>query len=381
LCFFATATFAGLQRTHDHYSDRGVAGVTARPRPTSGEMALTNQHDPGVTDPFSEHALLPFTACKELLGGRFQFDSGSEALLDLVEAAYGGLPAQRWHDVPPVFRVELRLVMREPRHGAGAPPAVRTQAGAGLLCGVMDESNYVVVSPDRRHALVVVSQDMLAHPYHVRYELIEFAVYLLAARGMDLVPLHGACVGKYGRGVLLLGGSGAGKSTLALQCLSQGMDFVSEDAVLVQPAGMLATGVANFLHVRADALHFVDDEATRRWIAAAPVIRRRSGVEKFEADLRGRARPLGTPLALVGAVFVSDRPASDPDQLLAPLSAEDVAARIEVDQPYAAGQHGWRRFLHGLCALGGHELRRGRHPRASAHALRDLLRRHDMAAC
>lgn len=325
--------------------------------------------------------MLPFTVCRELLGGRFQFDSGSEALLDLVEAAYGGLPAQRWHDLPPVFRVELRLVARRSSPGAGPPPVVRTQAGAGLLCGVMDASNYVVVSPERHHALVVVSEDMLAHPYHVRYELIEFAVYLLAARGMDLVPLHGACVGKHGRGVLLLGGSGAGKSTLALQCLSQGMDFVSEDAVLVQPTGMLATGIANFLHVRADALRFVDDEATRRWIAAAPVIRRRSGVEKFEADLRGRARPLGTPLALVGAVFVCDRPASDPDSLLVPLSTADMAARLEADQPYAAGQPGWRRFQHALCALGGHELRRGRHPRASAQALRAILRMHDMATC
>jgi hypothetical protein len=345
-------------------------------------MALTYQHDPGVSDPFSEHTVLPFTVCKELLGGRFQFDSASEALLDLVEAAYGGLPAQRRYDVPPVFRVELRLAPHRSREGAWTPPTVRAQAGVGLLCGVMDESNYVVVSPERHHALVVVSADMLAHPYHVRYEMIEFAVYLLAARGMQLVPLHGACVGKHGHGVLLLGASGAGKSTLALQCLVQGMDLVSEDAVLVQPSGMLATGVANFLHVRADALRFVDDEATREWIATAPVIRRRSGVEKFEADLRaGRSRPPGSALALLGAVFVSDRQAVDPGHLLTALSDDEVAARLEADQPYATGQHGWRRFLQGMVALGGYELRRGRHPRESVHALRAFLRTHDMATC
>src|SRR3546814_4333811 len=95
---------------------------------------------------------------------------------------------------------------------------------------------------------------MLDWPYHLRYELIEFAVFLLAARCQRPVPLHAACVGRGGRGILLLGASGSGKSTLVLHSLLQGLDVLSEDAVFVQPDGMLATGVANFLHVRAAAL-------------------------------------------------------------------------------------------------------------------------------
>lgn len=352
-----------------------------RARVPTGEMALSNQHDIAATDPFEERVALPLTMRKDILGGRFHFDSASEALLDLVEAAYGGLPAQRRYAAPPMFRIELRLVPRQSERATGEPPGVRTQSGAGVLCGVMDRSNYVVVSPGQRHALVVVSEDMLEHPYHVRYELIEFAVFLLAARGMDLVPLHGACVGREGRGVLLLGASGAGKSTLALQALSQGMDFVAEDAVFVQPEGMLATGVANFLHVRTDALRFIDDDATRQWIAEAPVIRRRSGVEKFEADLRqGYGRPLATPLALVGAVFVSNRVAADAATLLTPLPRNTIAALLAADQPYAAGQSGWRRFEKGMTNLGMYELQRGRHPRDSADALLDLLMPHRLAS-
>src|SRR3546814_20581659 len=92
---------------------------------------------------------------------------------------------------------------------------------------------------------------MLDWPYHLRYELIEFAVFLLAARCQRLVPLHAACVGRGGRGILLLGASGSGKSTLVLHSLLQGLDVLLEDAVFVQPDCMTSTGWANFLHFRA----------------------------------------------------------------------------------------------------------------------------------
>lgn len=142
----------------------------------------------------------------------------------------------------------------------------------------MDACNYLMLSVPQRRAMLVVSEDMLAHAYHVRYELIEFAVFLLAARGLGLVPLHGACVGRRGRSVLLLGASGAGKSTVALHSLLHGLDFVAEDGVFVAPNSLLTTGVANFLHLRAETLGLVDPP-TRAWISASPVIRRRSGVE------------------------------------------------------------------------------------------------------
>lgn len=96
-----------------------------------------------------------------------------------------------------------------------------------------------MLSVPQRHAMLVVSEDMLAHAYHLRYELIEFAVFLLAARGIGLVPLHGACVGQRGRSVLLLGASGAGKSTLALHSLLHGLEVLSEDGVFVAPDSCL----------------------------------------------------------------------------------------------------------------------------------------------
>ena len=326
-------------------------------------------------DPFCERlADHRHSVCRQILGGCFRFESTSEALLDLVETAYAGLPSQHVPMNAAEFRIELRLLPRQISPNAVEPPPVRVQSGAGLLCGMMDASNYVVLAPEQRRALVVASEDMLGHPYHLRYELIEFAVFTLATRGLGLVPLHGACVGAQGRGILLLGASGSGKSTLALHCLLQGLDFLAEDAVFVQPENMLATGVSNYLHVRADALRFVDDDATRRWISEAPVIRRRSGVKKFEADLRqGRGRLAAVPLELVGAVFVSGQPADDPDVLLSVIPQHEIADRLRADQVYAAGQPGWHRFEQQLMRLRAHQLRRGRHPRDAATALRRLL--------
>ena len=54
-----------------------------------------------------------------------------------------------------------------------------------------------------------------------RYEMLEFAVFTLASRVQGVVPLHAACIGRRGRGLLLMGDSGAGKSTAALLGLAQ----------------------------------------------------------------------------------------------------------------------------------------------------------------
>jgi hypothetical protein len=323
-----------------------------------------------VADPFGEHTACGFGLQRKVLGGRFHFASDNEALLQLVEVAYGGLPA---YELPRAedFHVELRLRPARTRYRR-EPPPVRHQAGAGLLCGVVDEHNYAVLDPRGRRALVVASQAMLRRPYHLRYELIEFAVFTLATRGMGLVPLHGACVGHGGRGVLLLGDSGAGKSTLALHSLLHGLDFLAEDAVFVQPHTLLATGVPNFLHLRPDALGLLPDGATRDWLQRSPRIRRRSGVEKIEADLRqGAGRLAGRPLELVGAVMVTGERADG--ELLSPVDTDTAATWLAANQPYAAGQPGWQAFAQALAGRGVYRLRRGGDPRASVEILRRLL--------
>jgi energy-coupling factor transporter ATP-binding protein EcfA2 len=214
---------------------------------------------------------------------------------------------------------------------------------------------------------------MMRFPYHTRYELIEFAVFTLAARVQRLVALHGACVGRAGRGVLLLGPSGAGKSTVTLQCLIEGLEILSEDSVFVTPDTLLATGVSNFLHVRADSLGWI---AQRRHVAnirKSPVIRRRTGVRKYEIDLRrGEYALAERPLKIGAIVFLSARPAAG-RPLLQRLLHEEALQMLVREQAYAANQPPWTLFTRTIKRVPFFELRRGQHPSESVAALQGLI--------
>jgi hypothetical protein len=322
-------------------------------------------------DPFHESDTLLGTRRMRLLGGDFHFDSNCEALLDLVDQAFGGLPAHRLLGKPPRFNVSLRLLPRGTRE---RPPRPAALAGAGLLGAVTSRSNGVLLSPATRSALVLVSADMLARAYHVRYEYLEFAVYTLASRALGLLALHGACIGRDGRGVLALGDSGAGKTTLALHALLAGYEVLAEDAVFVEPARLLATAVSNFVHVRPASLRFLDP-AHRMLIRRAPTIRRRSGLTKFELDMRQPAFALAArALRLRALLLLSPRVAGRGRSLLRSLAPDEALQRFMRTQPYAVRQPGFAQFHRQLRRLPCFELRRGAHPDESLPVLGELLR-------
>jgi hypothetical protein len=324
-------------------------------------------------DPFRERSTPLSRDRLHLLGGRFRFESNSKQLLELVDHAYAGVPRHRFSAAAPRLQVSLVLGSGKAARKRGEPPALEMLSGAGFVAGAMAGSNYVVMSPAQGAALVGIDPQMLRFPYHLRYELIEFAVFTLAARVQGLVPLHAACIGRGDRAVLLMGASGAGKSTVALQSLLAGFDFVSEDSTFVAPETMFATGVANFIHVRADSLRWVDKARESAAIRNSPVIRRRSGVQKFEVDLRSRRYRLApTPLKLAAFVFLSAQTAPQ-GSLLRPLVRSDLLARLKSSQAYAANQPQWRTFCRNAVRIGGYELRRGAHPRDSLDALRSIL--------
>src|SRR5215469_191644 len=164
-----------------------------------------------VADPFGERQLSQLTTHACILGGHFRFECDTPALLRIVEAAYGQLPEHRLSGRAPRFLVRLVLHSGRPGAPAGEAPRVTALAGGGLLAGAVGNASFVSIDPKRRAALIAISRDMLRFPYHVRYELLEFAVYTLAARAQGLMPLHAGCVGRDGSGILLVGGSGSGK--------------------------------------------------------------------------------------------------------------------------------------------------------------------------
>ena len=329
-----------------------------------------------IADPFHERISCRLRTRVRVLGGIFDFESNSRTLLRLVDIAFAGLPTHAFESKPPTFRIRLLLSPAASAPVNDEPPRMKLHGGAGLLCGTMDAANFAVVASAERTGLVVISRSMLLYPYHIRYELIEFVVYTLASRVQKLISLHAACIGRNGRGLLLIGASGGGKSTLALHCALRGLDLVAEDGILVMPDTLRATGIGSFLHLREDSLRFAEP-TTAAPIRRSPVIRRRSGVEKFEVDLRRTRHPIAAePLQIAGVVVLSSKKAttrSGPDALLKPLGKTELRRQLNTSQPYAAGQPGWTTFAGRIASVPGFELQRGRHPDEGVDALLSLL--------
>lgn len=336
----------------------------ARPR----RLRLTLAAPP--PDPFGEHSRLPFRQRQQLLGEQFEFESNSSRLLRLAMHAYQHLPPHSSARNAQPLKLSLLLTPKRPRTVGREPAAVRSLATQGILCGAFDGSGFVALSPQLRSGLLIVPHELLRYPYHIRYELFEFAVYVLAARAQRLVPLHAGCLGHAGRGILLLGGSGCGKSTLVLHGLMGGLELLAEDSVLVEPQGLLATGIASFVHLREDALRFLPDAHRRTLLRHATLIRRRSGVRKLEIDVRSIGYRLARPPLRIGAVVFLSRRVATGSRLLAPLSRGTLLQRLEVSQRYAAHQPGWPMFRQQIRHLPAYELRRGTHPSAGIEALR-----------
>lgn len=96
-----------------------------------------------------------------------------------------------------------------------------------------------LVAPDLRVAI----GDCLANDNQIiNFINFQYTSYLM---NQNLALCHAAGIVHEGRGIAMAGISGAGKSTLALHAISDGMDFASNDRLLVGPgaSGIEMTGV------------------------------------------------------------------------------------------------------------------------------------------
>ena len=326
-----------------------------------------------ASDPFGEHAQAQFRARFSVLGGDFTVVSSDRALLDLALEAFGGLPRHRLEGKSHRFTVRLvRTVHSKPWPSGRVPPPPAAWAGSGLLGASVGAGSFAVMDVAASRALICVSDALLRHRYHTRYELIELTFLTLAARAQALVPLHAGCVGAAGNGVLLMGASGSGKSTLAMHAFADGMQLLSEDSAFVALDGRRVTGVSNYLHLGRQALRLLPSQALRRAVERSPLIERRSGARKFEVDLRQLDGKLArTPLRLAATVFLSRKPARR--EPLRALGRDALLARLRREQPYASARPNWAAFEKLIANVRAYELRRT-DPEAAVRQLRLLLR-------
>ncbi len=311
-------------------------------------------------DPFAERVRGSHQRRFHALGAILEVEADNARLLALASEAFGSLPRQRLGKHTPRYEMRLRAAVGADSQSLDS--RAQLISGAGLLGQVLDADNYALVSPRLGSALVSISERMLERAYVARYDLIEFAAYTLVTRSGGLVPLHAACIGHAGRGALVLGDSGAGKSTLCVRAAAAGLDLLAEDAVLVTRSGLRATGLPTFVHLRCDAEAGLRDLRGSAAIMHAPVIQRRSGIRKFELDMRtGPYRMAPRALSLKHVVVLRAQLAGHAPALrkLAPAQLRRELTRT---QPYAAGLPGWSAFLRRITSLPGYELLRGAHP-------------------
>ncbi len=325
-------------------------------------------------DPFRERRRGVRRATFQLLGARLVFESESAELMRLVDWAYAGLPRHTLSARVPRLAVRLVLGGNAGSRKSAAPAPLATSSGVGILCGASPKTSMAAVCPAGRSALVVVERELLRFPYHLRYELIEFAVFTLVARAQNLMPLHAACVGSGGRGLLLLGASGAGKSTAMLHCALAGMHMISEDSLFVTPDTLRATGVAE-LSAHSPRVASLPAGAAGRRAASlpdhTPPQRRGEIGNRPQATAFSSRAPTGRAGRRGGAALAECRSRSVSDHVeIAPAPCPSAGHPAVCRRPagLAAVLAGGRRTLPAF------ELSRGRHPNETVQVLRQLLR-------
>jgi hypothetical protein len=137
---------------------------------------------------------------------------------------------------------------------AECPPTPVTRIMLPLLVSIVDANNYSVADLEQCTTQIVLTDKVAQQLRFLRY-------FLLAPSPLCHIvtryatAIHGGCVARNGRGVLLCGDSGAGKSSLSYACARAGWTFVSDDASYLLNNGKtrLVTGNCHQIRFRPTA--------------------------------------------------------------------------------------------------------------------------------
>jgi hypothetical protein len=157
----------------------------------------------------------------------------------------------------PTLRIEVGVLPAIAPHPLQIPVS---RSRENLLSTIADVDNFCVCDVRQGFAFCWVSEHTLADHAYLRYYFLEAtALSLVTAR--YLTPIHGACVARHGRGLLLCGDPGAGKSSLSFACARRGWTFLSDDATCLVRGrkGRKVIGNPQHIHFRESALELFPD--------------------------------------------------------------------------------------------------------------------------
>jgi hypothetical protein len=260
------------------------------------------------TQPICDDPLLASYECSQSitlfpLGFPLIVESNSEEVIHSASTSWACFP-QAFDEDPIVLNIGVSET------GTGSlpcPPGFRSRKH--LLSIISNSENFIVCDFARGYHFGWITRAVAEDSAFFRYYFMDVAV-LTMVQQRYLAPVHGACIARDGRGILLCGASSAGKSTLAYACSRAGWTYVSDDATfLVRSApGRHAIGNCHTIRFR---------ENTRRLFPElthlAPSLRP-NGTSRIEALTHDLALTISPSCTIEHVVFL-DRNQPGPARL------------------------------------------------------------------
>jgi len=212
-----------------------------------------------LNDPLLSDIDLPLRALYYPLGFSVEISTNSKEVLAGAEESWGLF--QRIFSEP---AVQLRIGVVEGSQEK-FPPAPVCRAQRNLFACVADARNYSVSDLKEGFAFAWLTQSVVENRAYTRYSFIEGMAWSLL-EALYLTSIHGACVSRGERGVLLCGDSGAGKSSLAFACARAGWTFLADDSCCLvrKRTGRLVVGNPYQMRFRESAVELFPELRDQR---------------------------------------------------------------------------------------------------------------------
>src|SRR5882724_1904138 len=171
-------------------------------------------------DPFRREVKLDIRSVYYPLGFPLQLATNRAEVNTAARELWGRYP-QAFYEQPLQVRVSVEA-------GETHPPIPAYRGREHLMTITADAQNVAVCDHTRHFAFCQLSDAAVRDNAFVSYYFLE-AIANYSLTQLYVTPVHGACVARNRRGILLCGPSGAGKTSLAYFCARNGWTYISDN--------------------------------------------------------------------------------------------------------------------------------------------------------